>query len=334
MEFERLGNKPLLDKGFECFFVYCFSIQYSIRNFILGSCARRNAKQIVLDFNFKRIYESVESSYQCLKIFLVTSDLWLTKVFVCRFFGTCHTCHLQRGFYVAYSGMSGHTPSFVWQCLVFFKFCMTMFCFLQVFCENVLFSSVFLTLASHCWRTLTCALPLVLSFWHWSATVGRLWLVRSHSSCLFDIGQVLLVNFSLCAPTCLVFLTWYAWKHLTPCDMHGDIDHHVICMETFDTMWHASRLWLPCDMHWDIDHHVIYVETLTTMWYAWRHLPLCDMYGDIDHHVICMETFTSVWYVCRHLITPFRHVTAFTTLILTLTGNCMQAICKPTTMWW
>ena len=33
---------------------------------------------------------------------------------------------------------------------------------------------VFLTLVSHCWWTLTCALPLVLSFSHWSATVGGL----------------------------------------------------------------------------------------------------------------------------------------------------------------
>ena len=31
---------------------------------------------------------------------------------------------------------------------------------------------VFLTFVSYCWWTLTCALPLVLSFSHWSATVG------------------------------------------------------------------------------------------------------------------------------------------------------------------
>ena len=36
-----------------------------------------------------------------------------------------------------------------------------------------------------CAHTLTCALPLVLSFWYWSVSVGGLWLVRSHSSCLF-----------------------------------------------------------------------------------------------------------------------------------------------------
>ena len=36
---------------------------------------------------------------------------------------------------------------------------------------------VFLTLVSRCWWTLACALPLVLSFSHWSATVGGLWLV-------------------------------------------------------------------------------------------------------------------------------------------------------------
>ena len=33
---------------------------------------------------------------------------------------------------------------------------------------------VFLTLVSRCWWTLTCALPLFLSFSHWSVTVGGL----------------------------------------------------------------------------------------------------------------------------------------------------------------
>ena len=33
---------------------------------------------------------------------------------------------------------------------------------------------VFLTLVSHCWWTLTCAIPLVLSFSNWSVTVGGL----------------------------------------------------------------------------------------------------------------------------------------------------------------
>ena len=57
---------------------------------------------------------------------------------------------------------------------------------------------VCLTLVNHCWWTLTFALPLVLSFSHWSVTIGGLWLVRSHSSCLFDIGQSLLVDFNFC----------------------------------------------------------------------------------------------------------------------------------------
>ena len=60
-------------------------------------------------------------------------------------------------------------------------------------------------------------LPLVLSFSNWSAAVGGLWLVRSDSSCLFDTGQSPLVDFGLCA-------------------MHGDIDRHVTCTKTFDTM--------------------------------------------------------------------------------------------------
>ena len=33
---------------------------------------------------------------------------------------------------------------------------------------------VFLTLVSHCWWTLACALPFVLSFSHWPATVDGL----------------------------------------------------------------------------------------------------------------------------------------------------------------
>ena len=44
---------------------------------------------------------------------------------------------------------------------------------------------VFLTLVSCCWLTLACALPLVLSFSHWSVAGGGHWLVRFHSSCLF-----------------------------------------------------------------------------------------------------------------------------------------------------
>ena len=33
---------------------------------------------------------------------------------------------------------------------------------------------VFFILVSHCWWTLTCALPLVMSFSHWSVAVGGL----------------------------------------------------------------------------------------------------------------------------------------------------------------
>ena len=49
---------------------------------------------------------------------------------------------------------------------------------------------VFLTLVSCCWWTLTCALPLVLSFSHWSVTVGGLWLVRSHSSIVMKVCKL------------------------------------------------------------------------------------------------------------------------------------------------
>ena len=59
-------------------------------------------------------------------------------------------------------------------------------------------SSYFLTLVSRCWWTLTCGLPLVLSFSHWSAAVGGLWLVGFHWSCVFDTSQSLLADFDLC----------------------------------------------------------------------------------------------------------------------------------------
>ena len=104
---------------------------------------------------------------------------------------------------------------------------------------------VFLTLVSHCWWTLTCALPLVLSFstlvtyYWWTLTCALPLVLSLFSQCwwtlpcallssrLFDIGQSqlvdfdlygptrlvffdighLLMNFNLCAPTRLVFLT-------------------------------------------------------------------------------------------------------------------------------
>ena len=43
----------------------------------------------------------------------------------------------------------------------------------------------FLTLVTHYLLNLTFVLPLVLSFWYWSVTVGGLWLVLSHLCCLF-----------------------------------------------------------------------------------------------------------------------------------------------------
>ena len=42
-------------------------------------------------------------------------------------------------------------------------------------------------------------------FWHWSPIIGGLWLVHSHSSYLFAIGQSLLVYFGLYARNRLVF---------------------------------------------------------------------------------------------------------------------------------
>ena len=47
--------------------------------------------------------------------------------------------------------------------------------------------------------------PSGRKFVHAAGKVGGLWLVRSHSSCLFHIGQSLLVDFGLCASTRLVF---------------------------------------------------------------------------------------------------------------------------------
>ena len=63
---------------------------------------------------------------------------------------------------------------------------------------------VFFTLVSRCWWTLACALPLVLSF---LTLVSRCcwWTL----ACAFPHG-----------------------RHLPLCDMRGDIDHNVTCMET------------------------------------------------------------------------------------------------------
>ena len=66
---------------------------------------------------------------------------------------------------------------------------------------------IFFTLINHCWWTLTCTLPLVLSFSHWSVAVGGLWLVRFHSCYLFHTDQSLLVDFDLYASTRLFFFT-------------------------------------------------------------------------------------------------------------------------------
>ena len=45
---------------------------------------------------------------------------------------------------------------------------------------------VFLTLLSHCWWTLTGAIPLVLFFSHWTVTVGGFDLCKSVSSANFQ----------------------------------------------------------------------------------------------------------------------------------------------------
>ena len=115
---------------------------------------------------------------------------------------------------------------------------------------------IFLTLVSHCWWTLTCALPLVFSFSYWSVTRGGLWFVCSHSSCLFDIGQSLLVDFDLCAPTRLhayhklvnisMHVTWCqclhachmavnASMHVTWLSMSPCIPRGVKCIHTYHT---------------------------------------------------------------------------------------------------
>ena len=71
---------------------------------------------------------------------------------------------------------------------------------LEDFCLCAPTRLVFFTLVSRCWWTLTCALPLVLSFSHWS-------MCASIRLVFFDTGQSLLVDFCLCAPTRLVFFT-------------------------------------------------------------------------------------------------------------------------------
>ena len=77
----------------------------------------------------------------------------------------------------------------------------------------------FITLVSHCWWNLACALPLVLSFFF---NIGPS-LLADFGVCaptrlfFFDTGQSLLVDFCLCASTRLVFFTLVSrcWRGLT-----------------------------------------------------------------------------------------------------------------------
>ena len=104
---------------------------------------------------------------------------------------------------------------------------------------------LFLTFVSHCLWTLTCALPLVLSFLHWSSvTVGGLWIVRSHSSCLFHTGQTLLVDFDLCAPTRLISLTLVnhcCWTSVRSC-----APTHPTRLFFFTLVSHNWWTWFAC----------------------------------------------------------------------------------------
>ena len=85
----------------------------------------------------------------------------------------------------------------------------------------------FLTLVRRCWWTLACALPLVLSFEHWSVAVSGRWFVCSHSSCLVDMGQPMLVDFDLCAPTRLVFFTL--------------VSQRIVSLKTYNFMYFRSK---------------------------------------------------------------------------------------------
>ena len=76
---------------------------------------------------------------------------------------------------------------------------------------------VFLTLVSHCWWTLTCALPSSCLFDIVQSLLVDFDLYAPTRLVFFDIGHLLLVNFDLCASTRLVFLTLvsHCWWTLT-----------------------------------------------------------------------------------------------------------------------
>ena len=89
--------------------------------------------------------------------------------------------------------------------------------------------------------------------------------MRFHSSCLFDAGQSLLVDFGLCASTRLVFFD-------TGQSLLGDFG---LCAPTrlvfFDTGQSLLVDFCLCAMHGDIDRHVKCIKTFDTMGYVWRH---------------------------------------------------------------
>ena len=158
--------------------------------------------------------------------------------------------------------------------------------------------------------------PSGRKFMHAAGKVGGLWLVRSHSSCLFHTGQSLLVDFGLCASTRLVFFTLVSrcWWTLA-CALPLFLSFLTLvsrCWWTLACAFPRVRHLPLCDMRGDIDHNVTCMKTLTAMRHVWIHLPLCDMYGDVHRHVICdmcgdiylcvicTETFDTMWYAWRH----------------------------------
>ena len=142
---------------------------------------------------------------------------------------------------------------------VSWKFVMWKVHVLKVYVMKVCKLEVCFTAHTHtCFESLcyeSLQVPLVLSFRHWSVAVGGLWLVRSHSSCLFETGQPLLVDFDFCfamiRPPDAVGGLWLVSSHSSCLFWHWSIAVGGLWLVRFQSSclflhWSASvgELWL------------------------------------------------------------------------------------------
>ena len=109
--------------------------------------------------------------------------------------------------------------------------------------------------------------------------MGKVRLVRFHSSCLFQTGQPLLVDFLACVH--ISYTTHIASLHYIE-----NLSTYFVSRRHLRTVYFTTSL----QEHREVNK----TKQTPSLSGTFEHLPLCDMYGDVHHHVICVETFTSV----------------------------------------